>query len=63
MVKFWELDTQHCYHTMVGHRSEVWDFVLVSNQTRIITGCGDSQLRVWDLTYNNNNNPMQVIVN
>lgn len=22
-VKLWDLDTQHCFHTIVGHRSEV----------------------------------------
>ena len=22
-VKFWDLDTQHCFLTLVGHRSEV----------------------------------------
>jgi len=22
-VKWWDLDTQHCFKTMVGHRSEV----------------------------------------
>lgn len=23
MVKWWDLDTQHCFKTMVGHRTEV----------------------------------------
>ena len=22
-MKLWDLDTQHCFHTIVGHRSEV----------------------------------------
>lgn len=22
-VKFWDLDTQHCFKTLVGHRTEV----------------------------------------
>lgn len=24
MVKWWDLDTQHCFKTMVGHRTEVY---------------------------------------
>jgi len=24
LVKLWDLDTQHCFQTLVGHRSEVW---------------------------------------
>lgn len=27
-VKWWDLDTQHCFKTIVGHRSEVRDFIL-----------------------------------
>ncbi|MEE6527253.1 hypothetical protein FKM82_028505, partial [Ascaphus truei] len=23
LVKWWDLDTQHCFQTMVGHRTEV----------------------------------------
>lgn len=23
-MKLWDLDTQHCFQTVVGHRSEVW---------------------------------------
>lgn len=26
-IKFWDLDTQHCFKTLVGHRSEVCDCV------------------------------------
>lgn len=24
MVKWWDLDTQHCFKTMIGHRTEVY---------------------------------------
>ena len=46
-VKFWDLDTQHCFKTLVGHKTEVWDFVIIKNDTRLITGSGDNELRIW----------------
>lgn len=50
-VKFWDLDTQHCFHTVLAHRSEVSD-ILVTPNRELITGCGDSELRVWGLKAN-----------
>ena len=29
VVKLWDLSTQHCYQTLVGHRSEVWGVELM----------------------------------
>ncbi|XP_033112775.1 WD repeat-containing protein 3-like [Anneissia japonica] len=49
-IKFWDLDTQHCFKTLVGHRTEVWDFICL-NDSKLITGCGDSELRVWYLNF------------
>lgn len=28
LVKFWDLRTQHCFKTLFGHKSEVWDFAI-----------------------------------
>ncbi|CAL9690674.1 unnamed protein product [Knipowitschia caucasica] len=50
-VKWWDLDTQHCFKTMVGHRSEVWSMVLLNNQSRLLTGSADSELRAWDINF------------
>ena len=50
-VKFWDLETQHCFKTLVEHRSEVYDFVVVKDDTRLVTGSADSELRVWDIHY------------
>ncbi|KAK2557967.1 WD repeat-containing protein 3 [Acropora cervicornis] len=49
-VKFWDLDTQHCFLTLVGHRSEVWGFAVIQDETRLITGCSDNELRVWKIS-------------
>lgn len=48
-VKIWDLETQHCVQTIVGHRNEVWSFALNPQETRLITGSSDSKLRVWSL--------------
>lgn len=50
-VKWWDLDTQHCFKTMVGHRSEVWGMVLLNQESRLLTGSADSELRAWDIDY------------
>ena len=43
----WDLETQHCVQTCVGHRTEVWSLDMNEAQTRLVTGSGDSQIRVW----------------
>lgn len=48
-VKFWDLDTRHCFKTLVTHRTEIWDFVLTHDDTRLITGSIDTELRVFKL--------------
>ncbi|KAG8223836.1 hypothetical protein J437_LFUL007857, partial [Ladona fulva] len=50
-VKFWDLDTQHCFKTLVGHRTEVWGMSIVKDGKYLVTGCGDSELRVWKLNF------------
>lgn len=51
LVKFWDLDTRHCFKTLVNHRSEVNDLMLICNGTRLITGCHDNELRIFELIY------------
>lgn len=50
-IKFFDLDIQHCFHTIAAHMTEVWDFCLVKNEQYLITGTTDSELRVWRLTF------------
>ena len=49
LVKVWELTTQHCVQTLVGHRSEVWAIEISPDGKRMVTGAADRQLRVWSL--------------
>ncbi len=56
-MKLWDLDTQHCFHTIVSHHREVWSIELVggasggmaSSLPRLVTASGDSELRVFKL--------------
>jgi U3 small nucleolar RNA-associated protein 12 len=52
-VKVWELKTQHCVQTIVGHRAEVWSLAISPCRTRLATGTNDANLRVWALPSNN----------
>lgn len=45
LVKLWDLDTQHCFQTLVGHRSEVGP--LVRRQRR--GSLPQLWLQVWSL--------------
>jgi U3 small nucleolar RNA-associated protein 12 len=52
LVKFWDLDTRHCFKTIVSHRSEVNDLILINDDERLITGCHDNELRVFEIKLN-----------
>lgn len=49
LVKLWDIATQHCVHTIVGHRAEVWALATDRLQRRLVTGSNDGLLRVWDI--------------
>lgn len=43
-VKFWDLDTQHCFKTLVGHRTEVCNIntsTVVYNSMLTVLGMGN----------------------
>lgn len=58
LVKFWDLDTRHCFKTIVSHRSEVNDLILLNDCTRLLTGCHDNEIRVFELTFKDSENDM-----
>lgn len=49
-VKVWDLETQHCVDTIVGHRKEVWSFDINKDETRMYSGTSDNQIRIWGIT-------------
>ncbi|TFK55785.1 WD40 repeat-like protein [Heliocybe sulcata] len=48
-LKLWDLSTQHCIQTVVGHRSEIWSMDLDMEQKLIFTGSGEGELKAWRL--------------
>lgn len=52
LIKVWDLSTQHCIQTLVGHRSEVWSIDVNPEQTRLVSGSADSRIRVWKVDPN-----------
>src|SRR5437763_227946 len=48
-VKIWDIESQHCVQTVVGHRNEVWSIDVNKEQTRLVTASQDNKIRVWSL--------------
>jgi len=58
LVKVWEVATQHCIQTLVGHRSEVCAIAIhvpptsttmtgQNQETKVVTAAAEGPLRVW----------------
>ena len=50
-IKFWDLSNQHCFKTITGHVTEIWDLVLLEQDTLLVTGGSDTELKVWRLEF------------
>eukprot|EP00127_Corallochytrium_limacisporum_P004403 Clim_evm11s161 gene=Clim_evmTU11s161 len=48
-LKVWDLQTQYCVDTLVGHRSEVWSLATNPAGSRVISGSGDDELQLWEV--------------
>lgn len=56
-MKLWDLDTQHCFQTLVSHDREVWSFELVggggeggAEKAHLVVASGDTQPKVYQLS-------------
>ncbi|KAG0087088.1 hypothetical protein BGZ92_007602 [Podila epicladia] len=49
LIKLWDLSTQHCMETLVAHRNEVWDCDITTDETMLISGGGDPDIKVWKI--------------
>uniref|UniRef100_A0A1A9WRW0 WD_REPEATS_REGION domain-containing protein n=1 Tax=Glossina brevipalpis TaxID=37001 RepID=A0A1A9WRW0_9MUSC len=47
-IKFWNLETQFCFKTIVDNRTEIW--ALAFTGTLMVAGCGESTMNVYRLT-------------
>lgn len=51
-IKFWNIETQYCFKTIVDHRSEVWGVSLFRNCDFLVAGSKESTLRVYKIIEN-----------
>ncbi|KAF9365558.1 hypothetical protein BGX34_009467 [Mortierella sp. NVP85] len=49
LIKLWDLSTQHCMETLVAHRNEVWDCDVNAEETMLVSGGGDADIKVWKI--------------
>lgn len=46
-IKLFNLTTQHCVETVVGHRGEAWSFAYDSTSGVLISGGGEGEVKCW----------------
>lgn len=46
-IKLFNLSTQHCVETVVGHRGEAWSFAYDNNSGVLISGGGEGEVKCW----------------
>ncbi|KAG5679887.1 hypothetical protein PVAND_009424 [Polypedilum vanderplanki] len=51
-VKFWNIETQFCFKTLVDNITEIWGLTLLRDETFLVTGSKETALRVYKLTEN-----------
>lgn len=47
LIKVWSLLTGECLKTLQGHQKYVWCVKAMSNGETIISGSGDSTIKIW----------------
>jgi WD40 repeat protein len=48
-LRWWDLDSGACLHTLQGHTGRVWAVALISDGQKALSGSADGTLRWWDL--------------
>lgn len=48
-IKFWNIQTQCCFRTIVDYTTEVWGIALLRNGDFLATGCADSDVKIYRL--------------
>ncbi|CAJ0919354.1 3716_t:CDS:10 [Entrophospora sp. SA101] len=51
LLKLWDLSTQHCMETIVAHRSEIWNFDISQDESLLVTGGDDNELKIWTIDH------------
>ena len=65
-MKLWDLDTQHCFQTLVSHHREVWSIETVGGvsggDVRLLAASGGSELKVYKLSREESDQSKVVVV-
>ncbi|KAI5733720.1 hypothetical protein M8J76_015126 [Diaphorina citri] len=48
-VKIWDADTGDCFKTMAAHLTEVWGVCVMREDSYLISGSNDAELKVWNV--------------
>ncbi|SCV71583.1 BQ2448_3171 [Microbotryum intermedium] len=48
-IKLFDLSTQHCIETVVGHRGEAWSIAYDPNSAVLVSGGGEGEVKCWKL--------------
>ncbi|GAA5952168.1 hypothetical protein JCM3765_005213 [Sporobolomyces pararoseus] len=48
-LKLFNLSTQHCIETVVGHRGEAWSFAYDESSNVLISGGGEGEVKCWKI--------------
>lgn len=59
LLKLWDLSSQFCRETVVGHRTEVWSFDVDPEQNVIISGGAEPQLKAWKIDWSILDKPIE----
>jgi U3 small nucleolar RNA-associated protein 12 len=51
-IKFWNVETQFCFKTIVDNHAEVWGVSLLRDDSFLVSGSKENALRVYKLTEN-----------
>lgn len=52
LIKFWNIDMEYCFKTVVDNQTEVWGLSLINNDSFLVSGSRDDKLNVYKLTKN-----------
>lgn len=54
-IKFWNIETQFCFKTIVDHHAEVWGISLIRDDSFLVSGSKENALRVYKIVENSAN--------
>lgn len=59
LLKLWDLSSQFCRETVVGHRTEVWSFGVDASQSIVLSGGSEPMLKAWKINWDILDSPLE----